>query len=461
MKLSVIRTHRNQSGIITFLFLAALSIAPAQSTSFAKENPHTDLDTVAGSKTCLDCHENTARDIAETVHYQFKGTSRQGVNGAEISGGVLAGYTPYAGGSGAGNWLYQVAPADPAKPSQIRGCAICHPGFGAMPSPKVGTADINNVDCLFCHGEGYQRSAQKVNGRWQFVANPGQDFVAMTRKAGKPTAEMCQRCHAAAGGGTNHMDGVVPTADSDVHFSMGMACVECHPTTKHRIAGGGDLKALEPVTTKVACSNCHTLAPHKADSKNEEKIRNAAVFNSHAQKIACQTCHIPAIASDLSQPTVIERDWTKPALNPATGLYEPTDKLATMVKAEYRWWNGTFTSEGEPFGAHRDGQSKITPWKKTKYVIAVDASSGQPLNLNGEIYATTGDINQAIRKGVAESKQPYSGKWRAQEVTTYYLLNHQVAPKDKAFRCANCHNPNGVMDLKALRPAKRRPGAQQ
>jgi hypothetical protein len=321
---------------------------------------------------------------------------------------------------------------------------------------KVSPADIDNIDCLLCHGEGYQRQAVKTDGRLKIVAVAGQDLLAIARKAGKPTAEMCQRCHAGAGGGTNHMDGVVPTADSDVHFSMGMACGECHSTVKHRIAGGGDLHALEPVTAKVACENCHTLTPHKPNSKDETIARNAAVFNSHAQKIACQTCHIPEIARDAAQPTVVERDWTKPTMNPATGLYGPTDKMATSVRAQYRWWNGTFAADGEPFGVPRDGRSKIFAWKKTKYTLVADATSGQPVNLNLERYAVTGDIDAAAKAGAGDAKQTYSGKWRPVERVEYALLNHQVAAKDKALRCINCHDTNGVMDMKALRPPKRR-----
>ncbi len=442
--------------ISLLLTIIALSVATGSAT--AKENPHADLDQVTGSTSCLNCHENTAHDIADSVHYQFKGTSRQGANGAQTVGGVLAAYAAYAGGGGVGNWLYQATPADKTKPPQIMGCALCHVGFGAMPGAKIGAADIKNIDCLFCHGEGYKRSAKNVNGQLQLVAAPGQDLLAMTRKAGKPTAEMCQRCHAGAGGGINHMDGVVPTADSDVHTSMGMNCVECHSTAKHRIAGGGDLRALEPVTAKVACENCHTLSPHKTDSKDETKAREAAVFNSHAQKIACQTCHIPAIARDPAQPTVVERDWTKPLLNPVTGLYGPTDKLATNVKADYRWWNGTFTADGVPVGVPRDGRSKIYPWKKAKYTVIADTSSDMPINLHSETYATTGDISKAASNGATASKQPYSGKWKAQERTEYSLLNHQVSPKDTALRCGNCHDPNGVMDMKALRPPKRRGG---
>jgi hypothetical protein len=436
--------------------MLGISLAGRPAGASAKENPHTDLDQYESAATCLACHENTARDVVETVHYQFKGTSRQGANNTAVTGGVLAGYVPYAGGAGTGNWLFQAQPADKGKPAQIAGCALCHVGHGASPSAKIGPADIANVDCLMCHGEGYQRMGGKIAGRLQIEPVSGQNLLAIARKAGKPTAEMCQRCHAGAGGGINHRGGVVPTAESDVHFSMGMACTECHSTVKHRIAGGGDLKALEPVTAKVACENCHTLNPHKAASKDETTAREATVFNSHAQKIACQTCHIPAIARDPAQPTIVERDWTKPVLNAATGLYLPTDKQATTVRAEYRWWNGTFSAEGEPVGVPRDGRSKIFAWKKTKYILVADAVSGQPVSLNLERYAVTGDVDGAARAGAADVRQTYSGKWRPVEKVEFTLLNHQVAPKDKALRCGNCHDPNGVMDMKALRPSKRR-----
>ena len=74
----------------------------------------------------------------------------------------------------------------------------------------------------------------------------------------------------------------------------------------------------------------------------------------------------------------------------------------------------------------------------------------------GTRMVVTGDITQSARQGAQDSRQPYGGKWKAQERTEYYLLNHQVAPKDKALRCPSCHDPNGVMDMKSLRPPKRR-----
>ena len=270
----------------------------------------------------------------------------------------------------------------------------------------------------------------------------GVDILAVARNVQKPTNEMCLRCHAGPGGGPNHKHGVTPTKDSDVHMAKGMSCTACHTTRDHKVAGGSDIKAQELLEVKVSCSNCHTDSPHKGTQ--------AADLNRHQNRIACQTCHIPAIARDPMMPTVVERDWTKPVLNQSIGLYGPTNKMANHIQPEYRWWNRIMLVPPEPVGSKEDSQSKISPWKRTRYTVIGDAESGKPVYIKAGLYSVTGDVSAAAKKGAEDAKQPYSGKWKGVVESTVFSLNHQVAPKSEALKCNDCHSPKGRMDFKAL-----------
>ena len=199
-----------------------------------------------------------------------------------------------------------------------------------IPVGKLTEADYNNIDCLLCHAPGYKRTVVKDGDKFRIAPDPSIDVLKAAQSVGKPTNEMCLRCHMSTGGGPNHKHGVTPTKDSDVHVAKGMQCVDCHTSRKHKVAGGSDLKAQELLDVKVACENCHAT-PHKGEK--------AKILDRHTARIACQTCHIPAIARDPKMPTIVARDWTKPVLNEKTGLYGPTNKMAGNVHPEYAWWN--------------------------------------------------------------------------------------------------------------------------
>jgi hypothetical protein len=362
-----------------------------------------------------------------------------------------------------------VQPKDPAKPPQLDGCVRCHAGRGARPgqasTPADADADAANVDCLVCHAPDYGRTVTKEEIRvereikkgkkvekvtevkgvnYRLVPAPGVDPLKAARAAQKPTPEICLRCHSAAGGGPNYYNGAVPTADSDIHASMGLNCTECHVTKQHKIAGGADLKAQDAPETKVACANCHTETPHKGEQ--------GEILNSHCDRIACQTCHIPFIARDPAMPTAVERDWTNPVVDPQTGLYGPATKLAGKVRPDYRWWNRETGGISEGDGASRDPRAKLYPWKRTVVKLVADSVTGKPVSLKSAVYATTGDVAAAARKGAEEAGQQFSGKWQPLEQTTYVSVNHQIAPKTEALHCDDCHSETGaVIDIRKLR----------
>ncbi len=284
----------------------------------------------------------------------------------------------------------------------------------------------------------------KNGERLELAPAEGVDVLAAARAVGKPTSEMCQRCHLGAGGGPNAKHGVAPTSpEVDVHVARGLSCVDCHRSTNHRVAGAADIKAQEQPDVVVACAGCH---PADKVHRGPE----AAVLARHAGRIACQTCHVPAIARDPKFPTVVRRDWMTPVLNDKTGLYGPTNETATDVRPVYRWWNRKMAVPPDPLGDIHDPTAKISPWKRVSYNVVSDAATGKPVFIKAGVYAVKGDPLAAARKGAEDAKQDFSGAVKGVEETMLFSVNHQVAPKTRALACDACHRPDGALDFEAL-----------
>lgn len=448
---------------VTQLIVSAVISVLFSATGFAGESMHAGIDRYEGTKTCLECHDTLGREVALSLHYQLQAEPQQ-IEGWEKGkkAGMLVGFSPSANTSVGHNWLSTIQQSGPGKDAEPDGCGRCHIGLGAKPNPvdKLTDADYENIDCLICHAPGYERvvvkeirkNQMKVRGgekvSFRLAPAAGIDILKVVRKVTKPTTEMCLRCHAMAGCGAAYRDGMVPTAENDVHISMGMNCTECHTTKQHRIAGGGHLKAHEQNGARVACDNCHTLTPHKGEK--------ADYLNRHVMRIACQTCHIPAIARDGKTPVLVERDWAKPVQDQKSGLFLPTSKTAAALRPEYLWWNGNMQANMEPAGGKRDQRSKIYPWKRTRFTLIADSANGKPVPIKSSVYAVSGDAAAAAVKGGVEAGQQYSGEWKAVQEVTLTGLNHQVAPKSESLQCDACHSENTILDFKALGMRSRR-----
>jgi hypothetical protein len=434
-----------------FGFLAMLAIAA--SGALAAESMHGEIAKYEGAKTCVACHDTAAKEVAESLHYQMKAEPSL-VEGLERGkdAGLLVDFSPLYHTFARLAWLETIRPAGASLQEQPRGCGVCHPGLGAQPQAldKLSAADFANIDCLICHGPDYQRvvvkEGKKSNEKGKAVASfkivpaAGVDILRVARHAQKPTSEMCLRCHASTGDGD--LKHGIASAEMDVHLSMGMGCTDCHTVKKHKIAGGADLKAQELTDVPVGCPNCHTSEPHKGDFAPE--------LNRHCDRIACQTCHIPAVARDANTPAVTGVDWTTPKKNAKSGLFEPATQKASLFKPEYFWWNRTMHSTGEPAGSKRDRRSRIYPWQRITCTVIADAATGTPLPLKASVYAVTGDVGAAARKGATEAKQAYCGQWKGIQQSVLLSVNHQVAPKALALKCDDCHTENGRLDFKAL-----------
>jgi hypothetical protein len=336
-------------------------------------------------------------------------------------------------------------PQDESLPAQPGGCANCHPGLGGKPNYPPTEADLANVDCLICHSPDYSRvPAKDEEGQFHFVPAEGVDILAAAQNAQSPTLAMCNRCHLEAAGGPNFKHGDSPTSpEVDVHMAAGVECVDCHITQEHKVAGGGGVIAQELPQVEVACTNCHTEAPHSGDA--------AGALNGHLDRIACETCHIPLIARDPDYPTQMTRDHTQPVYDEATGLYGPTVGKESNVEPTYFWWDShRMVTPPWPLGSIDDPGARITPWKPLEVTMPFDTETHTPIYIKQSVYKITGNLDAAINKGVELSGQEYSGSWEAVTELLYFAVQHQVAPASASLKCANCHSPNGRLDFVTL-----------
>jgi hypothetical protein len=138
------------------------------------------------------------------------------------------------------------------------------------------------------------------------------------------------------------------------------------------------------------------------------------------------------------------------------------------VTPTYLWFNGSFdkyylgdevdpdgvTVLTLPLGDRYDRDSKIYPFKihiakqisdaQYNYLIIPDLFGGE------NSYWASYDWDKAARAGMEYVDVPYSGQYEFVETSLYESINHEVAPKEDALQCKECHLDDGVMDFAAL-----------
>jgi octaheme c-type cytochrome (tetrathionate reductase family) len=401
---------------------------------------------------CLECHEESAAQVMHTTHWTWE-TEPITVP-------------------------WRDEPVTIGKKNQInnfcigiqgneRTCNSCHAGYGWADS-SFDFENPLNVDCLACHAD----TATYAKGDYGLPAEDI-DLVAAAQSVRAPTRDTCGKCHFDGGGGNNVKHGDLdeslrfPSDTLDVHMGEhDFLCTDCHQTEDHVVKGKllADNYKIDPAE-QVACTDCHA-----ADLHEDERI------NLHVASVACQTCHIPAMA--LKDPTKVYWDWS------TAGQDLPEDHFSYLkIKGSfvfednyqpvYEWSDGSVdyryllgdkidptapTLLNPPSGAIDDPNAKIAPFK---IHIANQPYDAEYLTLLQPVTSGEGgfwsefDWNKALELAVPLTGVPYSGSYDFTETWMHWPTTHMVQPAENALQCDDCHatggNPDpGRMDWKAL-----------
>ena len=461
-------TDRRNKQAKTSHFAVTATVTGGGSGGADETATHPFITSYDGPATCIACHEIEAQDMLQSLHMQWSGPTPDVTNSTGDDGKGVNGINTFC--------TYAI--------SSKGACYTCHVrADGNAPHPP----SVNDIDCLMCHNDTYQRTfvsdpnnsetVVNVNGETKtyvfglvdengdyttvpdYAKMPaGTTMVDLARNVHLPTRQSCLRCHAKAGGGDWTKRGdmgantAAPKVTEDVHMSAepggaDLTCSSCHASEGHKIGGRGiDLRQTEAPNPK--CTDCHAAAPHS----------NATLNRHAAGQVACQVCHIRQFGKGGA--TEMSRDWLKPEWNPAFcsgqgGFVGEEVKLAN-VKPEYTWFDGTseIYSVGQTIqadergiypmakanGAPFDGKSKIVPIKRHFSLM--------PLHESGKIVPPaimwmfmTGDFDLAVRKGMED--QGMTGSYQMVDVDAEMLITHGVEPSSMAPSCGECHDYSG------------------
>ncbi len=402
------------------------------------------------TRACLTCHPDSAGQVMQTSHWTWESQPFTVAGRAD----------PVTIGK-----INQINNFCISAIGNQKSCASCHVGYGW----EEGTAQANltqpdNVDCLVCHAQsGYAKGS---------YGNPAAtvDLAAAARSVAAPTRQQCGKCHFDGGGGNGVKHGDLdeslyyPAAETDIHMGeLNLLCTDCHTTLHHAIKGRlvADNLVVDPAE-QVACTDCHASANLHPDER----------LNSHLATVACQTCHIPSMATQ--DPTKLYWDWST-----AGQALEPDDhyeylnikgsfEYATNVQPEYRWFNGNLsyryllgdvvdpdqpTIMNVPAGDLTDATAKIFPFKlhvaKQPYDTVYNYLLA-PITAGPAGYWTTFDWDNAFQLAETRMGLQYSGQYSFTETWMYWPTTHLVQPKENALQCSDCHSAPGRLDWEAL-----------
>ncbi|MCJ7512219.1 MAG: hypothetical protein MUO23_04545, partial [Anaerolineales bacterium] len=194
-------------------------------------------------------------------------------------------------------------------------------------------------------------------------------------------------------------------------------------------------------------------------------------ITAHLDSVACQTCHIPAMA--VKDPTKTYWDWSTAGQDLPEDHYTYLKIKGSFVyqkdfKPTYQWFNGnldyryllgdkvdpsTMTTIDRPAGSIEDPQSHIFPFKvhvaNQPYDTVYDYLL-QPITAGENGYWTNFDWDNAFRLAEQRMGLKYSGSYGFTETEMYWPTTHMVQPKENSLECTDCHSENGRLDWQAL-----------
>ena len=461
----------NGDGVVDVLDCNALS-----GGAYENEQLHigyfTDHD-YEGTESCLNCHGLIGEDMLTNAHFAWQGVASN-IEGYE---GEIHGKNDIIN-----NFCIAV-------PTNEGRCTQCHTGYG-YDDATFAFNDPKTVDCLVCHDQ----SGTYVKGKTTAgQPDPAVDLNIVARSVaendGVPGRKNCIGCHANAGGGDNVKHGDIAlamldtTREFDVHMATdggNFSCVACHGVKKdmdgalvdHGI-GGMPYHSVDDGDMKT-CVDCHGNVANIHVGLTVENV-----ITMHPT-LACQVCHIPAIARDTS--TKVEWYWDSAGqdidpvpIDPITGRPTYDKKKGTFVWAndvrpellyfDGKWnrmminVNDQYTSTpvnlGAPSADYTTPGAMIYPFKKMIGNQVADANNNTMLvpHLFGakggpNPYWVAYDWDLAIQDGAAVTGQTYSGAFEFVDTLMYLSVNHEVAPKEQALgmdsACGDCHTAGQI-----------------
>jgi octaheme c-type cytochrome (tetrathionate reductase family) len=482
-------TARNRCNSLVMATLSALLISAPGAPVVAQESTadHGKFEELQRSfdsgpevtRACLQCHTEAASQIHRTKHWtwEFINPATDQKLGKKH---VL------------NNFCISI-------PANTPFCTSCHVGYGWKDDSFDFTSD-ENIDCLVCHDtSGNYRKPPGMAGLpaahdMEFPPGSGKivkgiDLGAIARQVGRTSRDTCGACHFFGGGGDGVKHGdmdsslAAPSRALDVHMDalgLDFTCASCHKGSSHDVAGsryaptardtaGALMRGRESDAERnpATCVACHDNRPHATH----------AALDRHTDRIACQTCHIPAIARG-GVATKLTWDWKtsgqldengKPFVKKdAKGhvIYDSRKgdfTLGENVIPEYRWFNGDVTytlldDKIEPGdavtpinrlgGSPTDGRSMIWPMKVFRGQQPYDTVNRTlvtPHTAGGgdKAYWANFGWEKAIASGMQAAGAPFSGQVGFVHTEMAWPITHMVAPKENALACTDCHQSAG------------------
>lgn len=438
-------------------------------------------DAPAVTEACLGCHTEAARQVMGTLHWTWS-------------------FTHPATGQQLGKRYVVNAFCGTVASNEPR-CTSCHTGYGWVDMSRPPPTEETKVDCLVCHDTtGTYRKWPTAAGHPLYAPREESgklhqppELSKVAQHVGMPGRANCGACHFYGGGGDNVKHGdlssalVDPSHEVDVHMTRGgqdFSCTACHVTHSHQWAGSRyAVHATDAEGTGkpglrrdvATCESCHGTAPHPNTSLAGIKL------NNHVDRVACQTCHIPAFARG-GVATKTRWDWStagklrngKPYHEEGyvQGDGEPRDTyLSTKgdftygenVTPYYAWFDGQIaytlaTDKINPNaivevnhfkGSAEEPKARIWPFKRMEGRQPYDKVNDTLVYSHvwgpdtDTAYWTNFDWSRAISAGMKAAGLPYSGEYGFVDTYMYWPITHMVAPKEDALACGQCHTADG------------------
>ncbi len=434
-------------------------------------------DNFAVTKACLSCHTEAEAHVKKTIHWtwDYKNPRTGQRLGKE---NVINNFCTNA------------------KDNEGM-CAVCHIGNGVKAGEEYSFKKESSVDCLVCHDRTntyYRTPPTRGNSACatMFEGLPAIDYAKVAQHVGLPGRENCGSCHYNGGGGDGVKHGDLdsslnkPGKSLDVHMAadgLNFSCTECHVVKDHEMAGSrynmaakDELGVGKPGQRRDAatCESCHGDKPHPKPSLIGYQL------DAHAERIACQTCHVPTIARG-GVATITDWDWETAGktLN-GKGYYEEEYKQGNGEKRHtywsikgdfkwgenltptYKWFDGGMiytladshidTSQSPtPINAVQgewtDPKARVWPFKEMHTRMPYDAGNKTLVynhlwGADDTAFWGNFDLKKSIGAGMATEKRPFSGEIGFLPTVSNWPITHMVAPKGDALKCAECHSKN-------------------